>query len=215
MKDTDKTNQESDGQEGSSDELLGDLESIKQLLDEEDQRQDDAADPAAPLLDDMIDGAYELRETSFLSVTPALGGGQPNRKNKQLNEDLFDALLGDDWKSSAADILTGARGAIEAHRNDWTPEDTDDLNEALRVSIDETLSVWLRETVRNRMDELRAELLIAAESAINDKINALVKQQISADEGVRQVTKDDSGDDAAEDAAEAAAEDSGDAAPNG
>ena len=63
-------------------------------------------------------------------------------------------LLGDKWKSSATDILTEARGAIEAHRNDWTPEDTDELNAALRVRIDETLTEWLKETVRARMDEL-------------------------------------------------------------
>lgn len=175
------------------DELLGDLESIKELLDEE--QSGDAEQQAAdvPLLDDMVDGAYTLKESSFLlSAQPALGGGKGpspgSREHKPdpaagryMSEDLFDALLGDRWKASASDILTEARGAIEAHRNDWSPEDTDELNEALRVRIDETLTEWLKEAVRARMDELHAVLLQAAEAAIDEKIRKLIEQRRAAD----------------------------------
>lgn len=181
--------QKPDTDNNDPDELLGDLESIKELLDEE---QAEAGKPAAPeapdvpLLDDMVDGAYTLDDSdSLLSATPALGGGRrprtpaqpakPESEGKYLSEDLFDTLLGDKWKSSASDILTEARGAIEAHRNDWTPEDTDELNAALRVRIDETLTEWLKETVRARMDELHAVLLETAEATIDEKIRALVE----------------------------------------
>lgn len=178
------------------DELLGDLESIKELLDEPEESErssaEDAGTPEAPdvpLLDDMVEGAYTLDDSdSLLSATPALGGGRRPRRQpsaekestaetggKYLSEDLFDTLLGDKWKASASDILTEARGAIEAHRNDWTPEDTDELNAALRVRIDETLTEWLKETVRSRMDELHAVLLQTAEATIDEKIRALIE----------------------------------------
>jgi hypothetical protein len=179
--------QKPDPDSNDPDELLGDLESIKDLLDEQkDAVKAGAETPEVPLLDDMVDGAYTLDDSdSLLSATPALGGGRRPRtqpasekkevEGKYLSEDLFDTLLGDKWKTSASDILTGARGAIEAHRNDWRPEDTDDLNAALRVRIDETLTEWLKETVRARMDELHAVLLATAEATIDEKIRALVE----------------------------------------
>jgi hypothetical protein len=190
MKDNEDQNVERD-QQGDPDELLGDLESIKQLLDEEEQAALEA--PDVPLLDDMVDGAYTLDDSaSLLSATPALGGGRRSRRSrgresredgKYLSEDLFDTLLGDKWKRSASDILTEARGAIEAHRNDWTPDDTDDLNEALRVRIDETLTEWLKETVTERMDELHRVLLEAAEATIDDKIRSLIESRRAAHDG--------------------------------
>ncbi len=192
MKKTD--DQKDDAENNDPDELLGDLESIKELLDEEQQAGVQPSDPDVPdvpLLDDMVDGAYTLDDSdSLLSATPALGGGRRPRapssgstatqggqekEARYLSEDLFDSLLGDKWKSSATDILTEARGAIEAHRNDWTPEDTDELNAALRVRIDETLTEWLKETVRSRMDELHAVLLQTAEATIDEKIRALIE----------------------------------------
>lgn len=177
-----------DNRDDSSDELLGDLESIKELLDEEEQAA--AQSTEVPLLDDMVDGAYTLEESSsLLSATPVLGGGKrsasgrpqsADKPGRYMSEDLFDALLGDQWKSSASDILTEARGAIEAHRNAWTPDDTDELNAALRVRIDETLTEWLKETVRERMDELRAALLETAEATIDEKIRALIETRRNA-----------------------------------
>lgn len=171
-----------DEQEDSPEELLGDLESIKEILNEEesgatpDSAAKEQADPEAdvPMLEDMIGGAYQLDDSSsLLSATPVLGSGG-RRRSRYLSEDLFDALLGEQWKSSASDILTGARGAIEAHRNQWTPEDTGELNEALRIRIDETLNEWLKATIAARLDELHAELLRAAESVIEEKIRALI-----------------------------------------
>ncbi|MGD8416105.1 MAG: hypothetical protein PVH91_03515 [Pseudomonadales bacterium] len=162
----------------SADDLLGDLESIKELLDEE-QAQARDRDAGVPLLDDMVDGAYELTDSaSLLAATPALGSGNGNGKSRYLPEDIFDALLGDRWKSSATDILTEARGAIEAYSSRWTPEDTDELNEALRVRIDETLTEWLKATVAARVDELHAELLRAAETVIDEKIRALIDTRL-------------------------------------
>lgn len=193
-----KPHKPSSNPDGSPDELLGDLESIRELLDEEAaaaaaENSNRDAEGQVPLLDDMVRGAYELRETSeLLSARPVLGGGgaasgaksrtpgsarHSDRRDHTLREDVFEALLGDRWKVSASDILTEARGAIEAHRNQWTPEDTDELNEALRVRIDETLTEWLLATVSERLDELHATLLQAAEAVIDEKVRTLIEQR--------------------------------------
>ena len=83
-----------------------------------------------------------------------------------------------DRMSEALEIHnTALRGAIEAHRNEWTPEDTDELNEALRVRIDETLTAWLRQTIAERVHELRTELLEVAEGVITERIALLEARQ--------------------------------------
>ena len=94
-----------------------------------------------------------------------------------LDDDMFNRLLGDDWRQAAAGLLDEARGSIEAHSQQWTPQDTDELNEALQVRIDETLHRWLRRTVQERIDGLRAELL----AAISDQLEATVKQRFKDD----------------------------------
>jgi len=172
-------------------ELLGDLETIRALLDEpsagepedghetrgEDNRLEDPEPGPIPLLDDMIDGAWELDESdSLLDPRPALGRGSREPAEREastlLNDDLFDALLGEGWKKSAGTILSEARGAIEAHRTTWTPEDTDALNRALKERLDETLNQWLRETVRERLHELHDALLKVAETVLDEQMRA-------------------------------------------
>jgi hypothetical protein len=155
------------------DALLDDLESIRELLDEDRGDPAPGEELAVPLLDDMVDGALTLEEKDLgASRQPLQDTGHPD-SNPRLDDTLLDSLLGDEWKSSAEDVLTLARGAIEAHRSGWTPEDTDELNQALRERIDATLTRWLRETVRARLDELRAELLEAAEATISERIDQL------------------------------------------
>lgn len=155
------------------DALLDDLESIRELLDEDQGGPQPGEALAVPLLDDMVDGALTLEEKDLNTARePLQETGRPD-SNRRLDDALLDSLLGDEWKSSAEDVLTLARGAIEAHRSEWTPEDTDELNRALRERIDATLSRWLRETVRARLDELRAQLIQMAEATITDRISQL------------------------------------------
>ena len=161
-------------------EILDDLESIKDLLDDESQpvaadagESSDAADePPVPILDDLVDGALTVAETGFEGGGPA---ADLTTGATRMDESVYEALLGEAWKADATGLLTAARGAIEAHRNDWTPEDTDELNEALRIRIDDTLRVWLRKAVAERIDELRGELLKAAEATISEQIAKLDK----------------------------------------
>jgi hypothetical protein len=155
------------------DALLNDLESIRELLDEDQGDAGAGEEPDVPLLDDMVDGALRLEEKDLDTAHHPLQDAGRSGSDRHRNDALLDSLLGDQWKSSAADVLTLARGAIEAHRNVWTPQETDELNRALRERIDATLNRWLRETVQAHLDELRAELLRAAEAAITDRIEHL------------------------------------------
>jgi hypothetical protein len=162
------------------DALLDDLESIRELLDEEREATSDDTS-SVPLLDDMLDGALSLEEADLTAGRDALvDPGRPT-SHRWLDDGLLDALLTDQWKLSAEAVLTQARGAIEAHRNEWTPDDTDELNQALRERIDATLTRWLRATISAHMEELRAELVQAAEDTINDRIALLIERRSEDD----------------------------------
>ncbi len=166
--------------------LLDDLESIRALLDEDEDlqalpAQDDAEDPV-PLLDDVVAGGISLEETPPEHIADA-GDDAAERRNaaadndEGIDEALFAALLGDSWKQSAADMLEETRAEIERHRSRWSPEDTETLNEALQVRIDETLTRWLREVVRHNIDALRAELLAATRETLEAALRDILAAQ--------------------------------------
>lgn len=171
--------------------LLGDLETIRSLLQEEEnerqatgqrsadeapppdsERDSGAADTAGPedddvpLLEDVVHGGVSINE-SFLSGE---GDFVDSGEASGLNDEIFKALLSDEWRESARDLMDQARAAIEEHQTEWTPAHTDELNEALKVRIDETLQHWLRTVVLSRIDELRRELLDAVSEQIHDTI---------------------------------------------
>lgn len=208
--------------------LLGDLESIRTLLTEEERaaqgeaetthpQEVEAAQPPVeaekpgeddvPVLDDVVDeleGVMDVDEPALSETAEALKpepgpdlqhtsdveqtsepeqapetDQAPVTKAEEspigLDDDMFTRLLGDDWRQAAAGLLDEARGSIEAHSQQWTPQDTDELNEALQVRIDQTLHRWLRQTVQERIDDLRAELL----TAIGDQLEAAVKHRFN------------------------------------
>ena len=130
-------------------ELLGDLEQIRELLDEEEQ----AAADDVPLLDDVVDGGISVSEPN-MEARATLASGRP----PVLPDETIDALLGDAWRESTSEILDSARGAIEADRIGWAPDDTDELHEALKVRIDDAIGEWMRELVQANIDDLRSRL---------------------------------------------------------
>ena len=167
--------------------LLGDLESIRTLLEQPgngDSRQapDPGGGPPAedsgrrdddvPLLEDVVHGGVSLNET-FLG---GQGDFEIDAGDSGLNEDVFKALLSDEWRESARELLDQAREAIERHQTDWTPEHTDQLNEALKVRMDATLQQWLREALASRVDELRQSLL----DALSDEISSTIDKQFNS-----------------------------------
>ncbi|HEX7036676.1 MAG TPA: hypothetical protein VF210_12930 [Pseudomonadales bacterium] len=162
----DRSDSKTKGERTPSD-LLGDLESIRSLLD-------DDADDDVPLLEDVVHGGVSVNETFLAGEGDFSETGDPS---SGLNDDLFKALLSDEWRESARELLDEARAAIERHQAEWTPRHTDELNQALRARIDSTVQEWLQAVVRERVDELRQTLL----AAVSEQIRSTIAEQFGRD----------------------------------
>jgi len=137
------------------DEIIEDLKSIKNLLDEEsiDANQADQAhtstltlsDDDVPLLDDPLE-----EEAAAIDVG--------------MSDDTFSTLLGDTWQDSIEGIFDEARERIQSHSTSWLPEHTDELADALKIRIDASVRAWLAETLEANIDSLR-ERIVAELSA--------------------------------------------------
>jgi hypothetical protein len=152
--------------------LLGDLESIRALLEGTHvpgvaQDGDDV-----PMLEDMVDGAFSINEgtlTSRTSIDDDSGIG-----TSRLADETMRTLLGAEWRSSARRIVSDARAAVEgATGEQWSSEQSDALNEALKVRIDSTLDDWLTDVMYARIDDLRSRLLRLLEDEIKHFTDAL------------------------------------------
>ncbi len=191
---------------GPSKSLLGDLESIRVLLSEETAlsgeqtalsgeqtalsgkktalsgkktlavesktSEADQSDPKVPLLDEVVVGGTSQSKQAQ-TETHVFG------EQTVLGDDLFQALLGDEWSTSTALILEQARESLEQHDVEWTPDLTDELNEALKVIIDETVHAWLHTVIVRQVDELRSTLLKALSQEIASNIKRLSDKQNS------------------------------------
>ena len=142
-------------EKGSDTSLVGDLESLRGLLNE--------TAPVQPWDDPGELPAHD-------SVTP-----RPARQST-LGDETIKALLGDEWRQSADQILSTARDAIENVANQWSPQQTTELNQALRVRIDATLQAWLEAAVQQRLEELRSTLLAAIEAELTTFTAQLTQQ---------------------------------------
>jgi hypothetical protein len=135
--------------------LLGDLESIRTLLEQPGAVEPVGDDDDVPLLEDVVHGGVSVNET-FLSGEADFEETGPE---SHLDEDLFKALLSERWRDSARELLDQTRAAVGQHRESWTPAHTDELNSALKARIDDALQRWLHELVHSRVHELHALLL--------------------------------------------------------
>ena len=103
-------------------------------------------------------------ETSTPRSTPQEDAFHEADQSKAPAEDtdldigLVARLFGDNWAEIARDILSRARDAIGQRRTTWRPDDTDELNEALMVRIDETLDSWVQQSLSRHVDELHTML---------------------------------------------------------
>ena len=88
--------------------LLGDLESIRALL-EAPMMPDDGED--VPMLEDMVGGAYSVTEArlSGYSGSPLGHDGGASA----LADETIEALLGDQWRERADEILAGVRISVD------------------------------------------------------------------------------------------------------
>ncbi len=171
-------------------EIIEDLESIKDLLVDEDDaagtsppaaaaagadkdaRPDAGAQPPEippaediPLLDDPIDTAVSVDEG--------------------LSDDTIKSLLDDTWKDSVEAVLQNARSTIEDHSTTWLPKDTDELNAALKIRIDTSVRQWLEEVLQANIGALRKlivrELSTELLQHLQHKLGADRTQQSSPD----------------------------------
>jgi hypothetical protein len=130
--------------------LLGDLETIRALLDVP-SLTDDAED--VPMLEDMVGGGYSVNETRLTgSGSLGTGGGV-----SALADETIEALLGDEWRERADQILAGVRVSVD----DIASADAlaREFDERLRRRIARTLDDWLAEIVQIRIDLLRTRML--------------------------------------------------------
>ncbi len=155
--------------------LLGDLESIRTLLarDEAPPVDDDASD--VPVLEDMVDGALTVEESTLTSRSSfddaASGGGRSG-----LGEDTIKALLGDQWRGEADEILANARAEAEGVGTLSTSQ-LQDFNASLKARIDSILDDWLTEMMHSRIDDLRACLLEVLELELARFVRALTDKE--------------------------------------
>jgi hypothetical protein len=167
--------------ENSQNDLMDDLESIRKLLeDDEDQVQDPPAtneaaanDIEVPVLEDIFDPDPDLPATEIgaTAITPTS------------NERLMRALLGDTWRDSANKILEQAREVIHERQADLTPEAANWLNDALRSRIDETIRDWMGRIVVAHMAELHERVLADLSEALKATLDDIVKQHSESSDG--------------------------------
>jgi len=159
--------------------LLGDLESIRKLLEDDEGEiqqkpagaEADLDDVKVPVLEDIFDPDPDPDPAGTAPTTPAL------------DDDLFRALLSDQWRDSANAVLREAREVIVEHQADWTPEATDTLNDILKARIDATIQGWMRGMVVTHMAELHEIMLKALSKDLRTTIDDIIEQRNESSDG--------------------------------
>ena len=155
------------------DELLEDLEDLHGFLEEENIPE--LTDPETTRPDDLsepIQDALPLLEEEIASDASDSDAAEPANR---ISDETIQTLLGDAWQDSADQLLADARQTISSHSTLWQPEDTDELNHALKVRIDDTVRHWLGDVLKAHIHLLHQQIVsnLAAELTlqINHKLN--------------------------------------------
>ncbi|MCZ6711966.1 MAG: hypothetical protein O7B25_16495 [Gammaproteobacteria bacterium] len=163
--------------------LLGDLESIRKLLED---NEDQANEPRAtnePVLDDIevpvLEDIFDPGHNTDLSGTDI----NATTATPRLDESLVRVLLGDTWRESADTILKQAREVLDEHQTDWTPATANSLNDALKSCIDATIQDWISDIVVAHMAELHERMLEAVSGELKTTLDDIVKQHSGSSDG--------------------------------
>lgn len=151
--------------------LMGDLESIKALLEEEDDLLSD------PSWDIAMEPVQEVSVPEPPILTTKAPEPTPELTEETVQEPLqepapttdaaaLDALLGTEFQDAATKVMARARGLIEQHPNKWSPQQTDELSDALRVRIDGAVKEWISVSLAAHAGELQQRLL----NAVRDEL---------------------------------------------
>ena len=171
--------------------LMGDLESIKALLEEDeleaipeslsealnplpikDTAEDkDAAEESA---DDLALTDSELEQAELAELEGALDAQAPDSPteidvpvvSEPVMPSNLEALLGEEFHEATAEVMQRARGLINQHANRWSPQQTDELADALRVRIDAAVAGWIKTSLDAHALELQQRLL----NAVRDEL---------------------------------------------
>ena len=145
--------------------LMGDLESIKVLLEEEDALPawDMAAEPVQEISPEIPVLETRVPEDEYFETTPLT---TPDISATPNTAASLEALLGAEFHDATDNVMARARGMIEQHPNQWTPQQTDELSDALRVRIDDAVKEWIRISLAKHADELQQQLL----NAVRDEL---------------------------------------------
>jgi hypothetical protein len=157
--------------------LLGDLESIRTLLDRPDPAPNTDDSDDVPVLEDMVEGAFTVNESVLTSRASFDDGAAAGTGKSGLADDTIKALLGDEWRGQARKILSDARSTVEGSGLDWSADQMNALNESLKVRIDRTLDDWLVEMINSRIDDLRTRLLAVLEHELTQFTRALTDEE--------------------------------------
>ena len=129
-----------------------------------------------PLLEDVIAGGIAVEE-QFL--TGAVTLETESEEFPGLDEEMIEALMGDEWRAATRKIFNEARQKIDDHEGTWTADATDELNDALKVRIDATVERWLHQLVADNIDALRQQLV----GALGKELTHLLEDFDEGDRG--------------------------------
>jgi len=156
--------------------LLGDLESIRTLLEPDGSKPARKAEPAEeeiPTLDDVVDGEVSSGADAPLDRAALV----TNRPKAGMPDEAFDALLGDEWRDAAERILEDARSRLDERAGQWSTDDANDFMKALQTRLNDVVHGWLAEVVRRELEDLRETLTAAIEIEI-DAFSARMKDSL-------------------------------------
>jgi len=165
--------------------LMGDLESIKALLEEDElepipETLSEALNPLPPeeLEEEDLEDLEEL-EIDLPAVPEASTHTQPPNSfdpatgvSKPIVAPNLDELLGDDFHEATAEVMQNARAVIDQHAHQWSPQQTDELADALRVRIDGAVAQWIKTSLDAHALELQQRLLNAVRDELSRHLEA-------------------------------------------
>jgi len=170
----------------SADSLMGDLETIRQLLEEDDgpenrrpeNRRVDNSDTStaidgiatdnvqpngdSPMMRDLQPGF------AFVSNQPTdvIGATEPEA-------DAAPRLHKGGFKAETGLVMSRARALIEEHPNAWSPQQTDELCAALKVRIDDTVHQWIDDTLNRHRKSLEDRLVQTIQNELAEHLQLL------------------------------------------
>lgn len=115
-------------------------------------------------IDSLIEEELPVLQEPLQSFDPATGLSEPLASIKAPSN--LEELLGEEFHEATAEVMQRARGLINQHANRWSPQQTDELADALRVRIDAAVAGWIKTSLDAHALELQQRLL----NAVRDEL---------------------------------------------